>query len=207
MTPSLTLRAGAAVPPPSADDRTDAAADAPLDVLLARVSTGDRRAFRRLYDITSRCLLGVAHGLLRDRDLAEDVLQDAFLKVWQRAGSFEAATARPMTWLISIVRNRAIDVLRARRAESESALPFDDDLLQLAADASSRPDVAWEERRTAAQVAQGLARLTAAQRQALTLAYHGGLTHAEIAATMGAPLGTAKAWVRRGLESLKARLD
>lgn len=181
-------------------------ADTGLESLLARTALGDRAAFRSLYERTSRCLLGVAHAVLRDPGLAEDVLQDVYLKVWQRAGSYEAATAAPMTWLIHIARHRAIDVLRAHRAERTGAPADGDDALAGIADAGAGPDVQLEARRTQAQLQRGLAGLGAAQRQALALAYFQGLTHGEIATAMRVPLGTAKARVRRGLDALRRQI-
>lgn len=217
MSPALTLPAGGydGVPegmqrPDAGRDRRDAPSpgreDTGLEALLARVALGDRAAFRALYERTCRCLLGVAHAVLRDPGLAEDVLQDVYLKVWQRAGSYEAATASPMTWLINVARNRAIDVLRARRAERAGTLADGEAALAGVADADDGPDVRLEARRAQAQLMQGLEGIPAAQRQALALAYFQGLTHGEIATTLRVPLGTAKARVRRGLDALRQRV-
>lgn len=208
---ALTLRSGVtAVAPRAARSATDAATDArveeDLEGLLARTALGDRTAFRRLYERTSRCLLGVAHAVLHDAGLAEDVLQDVYLRVWQRAGSYEAATAAPMTWLINIARHRAIDVLRARRAERAGTLADGDTALSGVADEGDGPDAQLEARRAQAQLMLGLEGIPAAQRQALALAYFQGLTHGEIATTLRVPLGTAKARVRRGLDALRQRV-
>jgi RNA polymerase sigma-70 factor (ECF subfamily) len=191
---------------PGADGGDEPDSGTPLDSLLAAVATGDRRAFRRVYDLTSRHLLGVALRVLRDRDLAEEVLQDAFLKVWQRAASFEAATSKPMTWLISIVRNRAIDIVRARRPEA-MARPTDDEMPEIAGDVSTRPDALLEIRRLGSSIDRGLERMNASQRQALTLIYRCGMTYQEVAAALGAPLGTVKVWVRLGLDTLRCQID
>jgi RNA polymerase sigma factor (sigma-70 family) len=91
-----------------------------LAELLGRVARRDRDAFRSLYEATSARLYGVAIGLLHDRARAEEVLQEAYVRIWQRAAEFDATIARPMTWLISIVRHRAIDLLRAERHERET---------------------------------------------------------------------------------------
>ncbi len=101
------------------------ATPAQLQQLLSRVALGDRAAFRRLYDATAPSLFGVALRIVRNRDRAEEVLQDAFVSAWHRAASYQAAQSQPLTWLTAIVRNRALDELRgeSRRATQ----PLDDD--------------------------------------------------------------------------------
>lgn len=179
-----------------------------LAQLLARVALQDRSAFARLYRLTSQHLLGVAWRITLRREQAEEVLQDAFVSVWQHAGSYQRSIASPMTWLINIVRNRAIDGLRAGREERARTQPLhgDDGEIDLPADAEAEPP-----QLLAASIARlGLDRcmgsLSAPQRQAVALAYYRGLAHGEIAETLAAPLGTVKAWVRRGLDRLKSCL-
>ena len=145
---------------------------------LARVALRDRSAFEQVYRATSSHLLGVAFRILNQRERAEEVLQEAFMNVWHNAGGFNAAVASPMTWLINIVRNKAIDTLRSGKTERGSTVELDDEATQIAGD-------------------------EAQQRQALALAYYRGMVHTEIAAALGAPLGTAKSWVRRGLDKLE----
>lgn len=183
------------------DDLTD-----DLAQLLARTALRDRAAFARLYRLTSGHLLGVAWRITLRREQAEEVLQDAFVNVWQHAGSYQRHIATPMTWLINIVRNRAIDGLRAGREESARTHPLDDEAMDLAGDPCAEPP-----QLLAASIARlGLDRcmgtLSAPQRQAIALAYYRGLAHGEIAETLAAPLGTVKAWVRRGLDRLKSCL-
>lgn len=183
------------------DDPTD-----DLAQLLARTALRDRAAFARLYRLTSGHLLGVAWRITLRREQAEEVLQDAFINVWQHAGSYQRHIAAPMTWLINIVRNRAIDGLRAGREESARTHAIDDEALDLAGDPTAEPP-----QLLAASIARlGLDRcmgtLSAPQRQAVALAYYRGLAHGEIAETLAAPLGTVKAWVRRGLDKLKSCL-
>jgi RNA polymerase sigma-70 factor (ECF subfamily) len=177
-----------------------------LAQLLSRVALRDRAAFNRLYQLTSGHLLGVAWRITLRREQAEEVLQDAFINVWQRADSYQSALASPMTWLINIVRNRAIDGLRSRREESARTQGLDDDTMDLPADPAGEPP-----QLLAASLAKlGLERcmggLSAPQRQAVALAYYRGLAHSEIAESLAAPLGTVKAWVRRGLDKLKSCL-
>src|SRR6188768_3425366 len=97
-------------------------ASADLKQLLARVALGDRTAFRRLYDATAPSLFGVALRIVRQRDRAEEVLQDAFVNAWNRAAGYQAALSQPMTWLTAIVRNRALDELRSGARHSAESL-------------------------------------------------------------------------------------
>ncbi|MGZ9058233.1 MAG: sigma-70 family RNA polymerase sigma factor, partial [Burkholderiaceae bacterium] len=90
---------------------------------LARVALGDRAAFARVYQATSAHLFGVALRILNRRDAAEDVLQEAFVNVWHHAGSYQAASGQPMTWMISIVRNKALDVVRSAAVRHETEMP------------------------------------------------------------------------------------
>jgi RNA polymerase sigma-70 factor (ECF subfamily) len=178
-----------------------------LAAWLARVAMHDRGAYEMLYRATSAHLLGVAFRILSHRERAEEVLQEAFINVWHSAGSFNASLASPMTWLINIVRNKAIDALRSGRAERLSTVALDDEAMAVAADEAGQPQRLLEEHLARLQIDTCMAELSAPQRQALALAYYRGLVHTEIAQAMGTPLGTAKAWVRRGLDRLKDCLD
>ena len=179
--------------------------------LLARVALGDRQAFEHLYRSTCAYLMAVAWRVLQRRQLAEEVLQDAFVKVWHSAGAYDARLGVPMTWLINIVRNRAIDVRRARAtAAVDDSVDVGDDVDEMP-DAqgghAAGPEQWLDASIRKARVEGCMGQLSATQRQALALAYYQGLTHAEIAQALGTPLGTAKAWVRRGLEYLKNCLE
>jgi len=181
--------------------------DAPTALLLA-TAAGDRRAFERLYRIAAPRLLAVALRLLNDQGAAEDVLQECFVIVWQRADTFRPDRASAMTWMHAIVRHRSLDRLRSRPRETA----FDDDAEgndRIASLPDGRPDP--EQRLADAQgegrAARMLERLPGHYRQALTLAYRAGLSHSEIATQLGVPLGTAKSWVRRGLEEIGRQWD
>jgi RNA polymerase sigma-70 factor, ECF subfamily len=178
-----------------------------LAALLARVALRDAGAFERLYQATSAHLLGVAYRICNNRDRAEELLQEAFVNVWHGAGSYNAAIAAPMTWLINIVRNKTIDAIRSHANERASTQPLDDQALAVAADASQEPHHLFDEALLRSRIAACMVELSAAQRQALALAYYRGMVHTEIATVLGAPLGTAKAWVRRGLDKLKSCLE
>jgi RNA polymerase sigma-70 factor (ECF subfamily) len=174
-----------------------------LSSLLSRVALGDRVAFERLYGATCSHLLSVAFRILNSRDRAEEVLQEAFINVWQSAHGYNAGLATPMTWLINVVRNKAIDAVRSGRALRGASVPMDEEALAVAADTAQEPQHLLNESLVHAQIHGCMAGLTAPQRQALALAYYQGMVHTDIAAALNAPLGTAKAWVRRGLDRLK----
>ena len=174
---------------------------------LARVALHDRAAFEQVYRATCAHLLGVAFRILNRRERAEEVLQEAFMNVWHNAGGFNAAVASPMTWLINIVRNKAIDALRSGKSERASTVALDDEALAVADTAATQPQQLLEDSFTRMRIGTCMAGLSAAQRQALALAYYRGMVHSEIAASIGAPLGTVKAWVRRGLDKLKTCLE
>ena len=184
-------------------------ATTPADLadLLARVALKDQRAFEQLYRATSAHLLAVAYGVMQQRERSEDVLQEAFMNVWHAAGSFKVQQASAMTWLINIVRNKAIDRIRVGVAERKSTVELDDSALQVADDADRQPLQLIENSFLRHHIDGCMQDLAAGQRQALALAYFRGLVHAEIAQTMGAPLGTVKAWVRRGSDRLRECLQ
>ena len=178
-----------------------------LAALLPRVALGDRAAFEQLYRATCAHLLGVAFRILNSRERAEEALQEAFMNVWHSAGGFDASVASPMTWLINVVRNKAIDALRSGKSERASTIALDDEALATPADATQQPQALLERSLEALRITECMGELGASQRQALALAYYRGMVHTEIAKALGAPLGTVKAWVRRGLDKLKDCLE
>lgn len=175
--------------------------------LLAQVALRDRRAFEQVYQATCAHLLGVAFRILNQRERAEEVLQEAFMNVWHNAAGFNAAVASPMTWLINIVRNKAIDTLRSGKTERASTIALDEEVHDIAADDAQQPQQLLDESLAKLKIDGCMAELGASQRQALALAYYRGMVHTEIAAALNAPLGTVKAWVRRGLDKLKGCLE
>jgi RNA polymerase sigma-70 factor, ECF subfamily len=172
---------------------------------LSRAALGDRTAFQRVYKVTSAHLFGVALRILNRRDLAEDVLQEAFVNVWNNAGSYQAATSQPMTWLIAIVRNKALDYLRAGQRHIADSLdePGEDGTTIEIADDRPGPMQLLVQATEGMHIRGCMEKLDASHRQSLALAYYHGLSHSEVAEQMRAPLGSVKAWVRRGLERLK----
>ena len=175
---------------------------------MAGLADGEIEALERLYDRYSSLVFSVGVRVLNDRQLAEDVTQDVFLRLWRRPWSYDPTRGRFRSWLMSVTRNRAIDErrrvvrrLRAEESDDEAAprLPaperFHDP--QLEAELA-------EQRRA---VRQAMTRLPPAQREVIELAYFGGLTQVEIAARTGEPLGTVKTRVRLGMKKLRGSLQ
>jgi RNA polymerase sigma-70 factor (ECF subfamily) len=190
----------------SAEASSNESAD-PLRQLMARVALRDRTAFERLYRATSSHLFSISLRVLRDEGRADEVLQEAYVSIWQKAASYQPDAATPMTWMINIVRNRAIDALRAGRNERDSTVEMNDEAMDVAADASGDPQALFDESLVKARIDECMLGLPPAQRQALALAYYRGMVHTEIAEMLRSPLGTVKSWVRRGLDQLKSCLD
>jgi RNA polymerase sigma-70 factor, ECF subfamily len=178
--------------------------------MLALVAREDQQAFSRLYDRLSGPLYSVALRMLGDAAEAQDALQDVFLQLWRRAGSYDVDQSSVFSWAILMTRSRVIDRLRARgrrlRVVSSST---DDDASKVAmAHAStieSAADTA-DRNEEAVRVRSSLSKLPAEQREAIEMAFFNDLTHHEIAAALGQPLGTIKARIRRGLLKLRERV-
>jgi RNA polymerase sigma-70 factor (ECF subfamily) len=195
----------AALPPIDAPGRDGGT----LADLIAASARGDERAFRRLYQASSGVLFGMALRVLKRRDWAEEVLQESFVSVWRHAARYDRNKGAAMTWLIRIVRNQAFDWIHPsrpdgyeRRFARAADLPGDE--LIDAADAGNTqhgPELLDCARR-AERVAACLDALDARQRQSVALVFFHGLSHADLARQLRQPLGTVKAWVRRGLARL-----
>ncbi len=187
-------------------DRQREEAQADDDQLIARVASGDRRAFEQLYDRYASTVYGVALRMLGDREVAEDAVQEIFLRVWKRAGSFDRSRAFA-PWLFGIAHNYGIDELRRRRARPQPV--YEDDEHPVLSEIPDDIDVGEaavlsDQRRI---VREALEQLPEEQRQALMLAYFGGLTQQEIATRLGNPLGTVKTRMRLGLQKLRSLLQ
>jgi RNA polymerase sigma-70 factor (ECF subfamily) len=171
-----------------------------LQQALAATARGDRGAFAELYQLASPTLMAVALRVLGRRDAAEDVLQEAFLAIWDKAGLYRPEKGGPLTWMAMVVRHRAIDRVRQERRRGEELLASPDE----AADVLSMADSVEGGAR---DVLACLGRLAPEPRRAIWLALHHGFTHEEVAAQMERPLGTVKSWIRRGMMDLKECLD
>ncbi|UTY59626.1 sigma-70 family RNA polymerase sigma factor [Massilia sp. erpn] len=167
----------------------------------------DALAFRSLYDATAPKLFGFALRILRKRELAEEALQDSFITIWHAAGSYQSHLSAPMTWMSTIVRNKALDILRRLDDAVEiDANLFDSEVMQAMQDQDDTPDDALELSNAARSLAHCLSTLEAHQRQAIGMAFLHELSHSEVALQLTLPIGTVKTWIRRGLEKLKVCL-
>jgi RNA polymerase sigma-70 factor (ECF subfamily) len=175
--------------------------------LLARTALSDQAAFAELYRLAAPHLYGVALRILREPALAEDLLQEAFVNVWHHARSYDAAKAKPQTWLTSIVRNRCLDQLRRREPDTVTMTRDDDEPEMELEGMGPTPEQMLLSGADANAVRSCIEGLEGGQRQAIALAFVHGLSHAELAEHLRQPLGTVKSWVRRGLERLKKCLD
>lgn len=177
---------------------------AQLKVWLAKVAIKDRDAFHSLYLAASPKLFGFALRILIKRELAEEVLQESFVSIWKNASSYRDSLAAPMTWMTTIVRNKAFDLLRRTDAAAElDADTFDPQILEAMASDDPTPIEALDMTQDAKALARCLARLDALHRQAIALAFYHDLSHSEVAEQMKLPMGTIKTWIRRGLERLR----
>jgi RNA polymerase sigma-70 factor, ECF subfamily len=170
------------------------------EALLQACARGDRAALQSLYAATASQLFGLALSILRNRDLAEDVMQDSFILVWRHAHSFDPDRGTAMAWLARIVRNQCFDLMRRRGRES----PLDDADMQSWEDPAPGPADLTALSRDAQRLRACLDELDEGPRKSMILAYYEGLTFAEVADRTGAPLGTVKSWIRRGLIQLRA---
>jgi RNA polymerase sigma-70 factor (ECF subfamily) len=176
--------------------------------MFERIGRGDQSAFSALYDRLSRPLYSLALRMLGDAGDAQDALQDVFLQIWSRAATYNPEQSTVFSWTVLLTRSRVIDRLRARKRRlrivdsatgDEDADVADASTMESAADTADKND-------EAARVRSVLNNLPSEQREAIELAFFGDLTHHEIAARLGEPLGTIKARIRRGLLKLRERL-
>ena len=169
-----------------------------IEDLIARSALGDRAAFSRLYDRTSAKLFGIILRVLKDRASAEDALQDAFMKIWRHASRYSANGASPMTWMITIARNTAIDHLRRKR-ETVDADDAADRLVSSAPTPEQSAVAAGEARRITACLDE----LEQDRGAAVRGAYLEGRSYADLAESFGVPLNTMRTWLRRSLQRLQ----
>ncbi|WP_435084649.1 sigma-70 family RNA polymerase sigma factor [Gordonia hongkongensis] len=170
--------------------------------LLVLVADGDREAFTRLYDLTSSRIYGLAVRIVRDRHYAEEVVQEAYLQYWQRAGDFDPSRGAAITWMMTIVHRRAVDRVRTENMQAERISDY--------GATSTEPDIprnipleetiAADEIRT---LHAGLGQLTDLQRQCIEMSYFGGLSYPEVAQRLRTPLPTTKSRIRDGLRRLR----
>ena len=172
--------------------------------LIGGAAAGDQRALAELFDSTSRAVYGLLLRILSDPGVAEEVLLDVYAQAWRQAGTYNAERGTPLAWLTTIARSRALDRLRRTRRERGRAEPLDAVAELPSTGASAEEDI--NERERGALVRAALAALPAEQREVIELAYYRGLSHSEIAAARGLPLGTVKTRTRLGLARLRETL-
>jgi RNA polymerase sigma-70 factor, ECF subfamily len=183
-----------------------AAADADL---IGRAALGEARALEVLYDRYAGVVFSFALRIVTERQLAEEILQEAFFRAWQQGGSFSAGRGSFITWLLSITHNLAIDEIRRRRRRPQKADSEEpEQILDSVADTGAGADVEGEVWLGALRdtISRALAELPPAQREALEMAYFRGMTQREIAEALGEPLGTIKTRMRLGLQKLREAL-
>ena len=182
---------------PISDDR--------LIALIDRVAGQDEAAFKDLYDLSAARLYGLAIRIVRNREWAQDVLQESFLQVWRNAGHYRGHLIPPMAWMGLIVRSRGLDFLRRRTAERTHVTePIDEHMEQTLAGEAANPLDEVQTSQLARALHQCLAQLENQQREVVSLAYLRDLSHSELATQLRLPLGTVKTWIRRGLDQLRS---
>ncbi len=193
--------------------------DQEIKRLLLRAAARDdgaADAFARLYTLTASLILGVAQRVVGRRELAEEVLHDTFVKIWNAAGTFDPLANQPVAWMVAIARNRSLDLVASAdhaRVDHATDLARDndaDDVLDRCfdwTDDAAGPDEAEDLRRARVMLRRCLGELPAGERQLLVLSYHHGMSHGDLAAHLAKPLGTVKTWMRRGMESLRACVE
>jgi RNA polymerase sigma-70 factor (ECF subfamily) len=184
--------------PADGADAVDAAGD-----LLLRVADGDRAAFAALYDMLSPRAFGLILRVLVDRSQSEEVLQEVFLEIWQSAGRFAPNRGQGRSWVLTIAHRRAVDRVRSAQASTDRDVKAGFRDIGVAHDGVAEE---VELRIEGQRVSHALATLPDAQREAITLAYFGGYSQSEIAALVGAPLGTVKTRMRDGLSRLRVEM-
>ena len=170
--------------------------------LLAAVAKGDQPAFERLYSATRAKLYGVTLRILRRADLADEVIQETYLKIWSAAGQFDPALASPITWMVAIARNRAIDLLRKKAEISIEEVP---EVMDVAAD-TPEPLAAREMTEELRRLLACIGRLDAERRKLVLLAYYNGFSREQLARQFGKPVNSIKTWLRRSLIEIRACL-
>lgn len=175
-----------------------------LEHLLSRCSLGDQAAFAALYEATAAKLFGVCLRILRREAWAEEALQEAYVKIWRNADSYNPGRGRPMTWMINVVRNQSFDLLR----RADYRVPEDEWMPEKDHRASpDNPAANAETNQEMQRVLGCLGILGEEQRDCILLSYHQGMTPTEVATRMKRPVGTVKTWIRRGLIKVRDCLD
>jgi RNA polymerase sigma-70 factor (ECF subfamily) len=170
-----------------------------LAPLLQACARGERNSLREIYERECGAMIGVAMRIVRRRELAEEIVHDVFVQIWRHAKSFDPALGSGRAWMFAIVRNRSISALRTASRE----LPTEDEELTAAVDRGAESENAFDKLADGSALKRCLEHLEPRRRLGVLLAYVEGLSHGEIAARLGVPLGTAKSWLHRSLAQLR----
>jgi len=169
-----------------------------VESLLMKTALNDRKAFEKLYILTSPRLFGLAFLMLKKKELAEEVLQDSFVKIWYNAGQYHHERGAPLAWMTSIVRYRAIDLIRSQKPMLDiDQVPETLDVLE----------PTYKQVSSHSELDECLDELQEKHKKSVLMAFYEGYTHQELASRLSVPLGTMKSWIRRSLEKLKGCLD
>lgn len=179
---------------------------APDEALFERITAGDQDAFAAFYDRHAVLLFSLALRIVGDHAEAEDVLQDSAIAIWERAPLYDSSHGRPLSWAVVVVRNKAVDRLRALRRRSGLAARAVGEMLATGSNGEDRA-AAGTFSDIGEAVKRKLGELPEEQRQVLELAFFGGLSHSEIAGLLRQPLGTIKARIRRGMLAMRDDLE
>ncbi len=175
-----------------------------LKTWLAAIAKKDTRSFRLLYDAASPKLFGFVLRILIKREWAEEVLQESFVSIWNNAASYQPHLAAPMTWMTTIVRNKAFDMLRkvddVVEIDNDN---FDKEVMEALESQDPTPIEALQMTSDAKALARCFSKLEGLHQQAIALAFYHDLSHGEVAEQLKLPLGTVKTWIRRGLDRLR----
>ena len=172
--------------------------------LLSATAKGDKKAFAELYNATSGKLYAISLKMLKNKALAEEALQDAFIKIWHNASDYQSSKGVVISWMISIVRYRSLDLIRHNKVRKEQTLTGEHsaDLENVEINHESDLTIEYESGNDN-KLVDCIEQLDQQQRQAIHLAYYKGLTHYELVDHVSSPLGTVKSWIRRGLQQLQ----
>jgi len=172
------------------------ASSSELEHWIARSAIRDRKAFASLYAATSPRVFGFLINMVRDRQVAEEILQEAYLQVWEKAGVYSPERGQPLTWIVNVARYRALDFLRRQSTRTR----YEE---QYALDADTVATLDGETPAEGSALNVCLDRLQGPARESVVKAYCEGYTHEELSTVMGRPIGTVKSWIRRSIKRLK----
>lgn len=179
-----------------------------LKTLLALTARQDATAFRALYEAVAPKLYGFLLRILNKRELAEEALQESFVSIWHNASGYQPQLAAPMTWMTTIVRNKAFDLLRRQDDNVEmDAESFNKEVMEALESPDRGPGQVLQLSQDATALARCFRTLEGLQKQAIVLAYYHDASHSDIASQLTLPIGTVKTWIRRGLERLRLCLN